>query len=384
MKAIYSIGCPFNYSGLGKTAYYQTLAIRDLGIELKVFAPCFNSNNLNDIKVRSFLFNPLLGKIHGRISNYYYKDLIFDNWVSDKLDNEDCDIFWGWSSHCLGTMKLLRSRQKIPIMLLERQSLEVQTQKNIIEEEYKRLGMKFNLITEDILKRNLNEQELTDYFMVSSNFIAESFINIGIERSKIKVNPLGVDIIRFSNVKLREDDVFRIVYVGMITIRKGIHKLIEVWKKLNLKKSELILVGRFYPKEKSFFNNIFFDCPNLIRINGTSCPEEYYRKSSIFVIPSVEDGFGSVVLEAMASGLPVIVSDRVGAKECVVNGVNGFIYDYDNLEELADKILYFYNNRDFLQKFGDSARKHIQKYSWENYIDREKNILKEIIDECIN
>ena len=379
MKIIYSIGCPFNFPGLGKTAYYQTVAIKDLGIDLKVFTPCYDRKNLEDIELRSFPLNPILGKLHGRIYNYYYKDLIFDNWVAKNIKGETVDIFWGWSGHCLNTLNLLRGCKDKPITILERQSLEVMTQKRYIENEYRRIGLKFTLIPDKVLDRNIKEQNLSDYFMVNSNFIAESYLNVGFSSDQIKVNPLGVDTNRFTHIEQYENEIFRVIYVGLITVRKGIHRLIDVWKKINLKNSELLLVGRYYPKERKYFNKIFNNCPNLIHINGTAKPEEYYKKSSIFVMPSIEDGFPSVVLEALSVGLPAIVSNRVGSKECVINGVNGFIYDFDNSDELADKILFFYKNRENIKKFGESTREYIGKYSWDNYIKRTKNILNEII-----
>ena len=72
--------------------------------------------------------------------------------------------------------------------------------------------------------------------------------------------------------------------------------------------------------------------------------------------------------------MPVIVLDRVGTKECVADGVSGFIYNFDNLDELTDKILFFYDNREKIQEFGKAARESIKQYSWDNYIERAKKI----------
>jgi glycosyltransferase involved in cell wall biosynthesis len=379
MKIIYSIGCPFNFPGLGKTAYYQTVAIKGLGIDLKVFTPCYDRSNLKDIELRSFTLNPILGKLHGRISNYYYKDVIFDDWVARNIKREKFDIFWGWSGHCLNTVKYLKTRVDKVTVLLERQSLEVSSQKGILENEYRRVGIKFNLISDQIIKRGVEEQNLADYFIVPSSLVAQSFYKANYPDNRVKLNPVGIDIKRFSPKENYEDGIFRVIYVGLVTIRKGIHRLIDVWRKLNLKNSELLIVGTFYPNEKRFFIKKFSECPNLFHINGTSNPERYYKNSSVFVLPSIEDGFGSVVLEAMASGLPIIISSMVGAKDCVKDGGNGFIYDYLNDDEFAEMIYFFYKNPDKILKFGERSSELVKKYSWENFIHRTKLMLGEII-----
>ena len=74
--------------------------------------------------------------------------------------------------------------------------------------------------------------------------------------------------------------------------------------------------------------------------------------------------FGLVVIEAMACGLPVIVTDQVGASDHVINGYNGFIIPSDSIKELADKILYFYKYRGRKKIFGRNSYKLSQKLNW--------------------
>jgi glycosyltransferase involved in cell wall biosynthesis len=379
MRLIYSIGCPFNYSGLGKTAYYQIKSIQDLFDELIVYAPSYEKGDLANIKLDSFPINPIIGKLHARISNYYIKDLIFDNWVKNKIKRDKFEVFWSWSNHCLNTLIKIKEKSNRVIILLERQSLEIRSQRIVLEEEYKRLGYGFNLISNRILKRALLEQSMADFIIVPSNLVAESFYKAEFSNSRIKLNPVGIDINRFSPKKIYEDGIFRVIYVGLVTIRKGIHRLIDVWEKLNLRNSELLIVGTFYPREKRFFRKKFRECPNLVHVNGTSNPEKYYKNSSVFVLPSIEDGFGSVVLEAMASGLPVIVSNMVGAKDCIDIGYNGFVYNYLDNDEMAEMIYFFYKNPDKILKFGERSSELVKKYSWENFIHRTKLMLGEII-----
>ena len=89
--------------------------------------------------------------------------------------------------------------------------------------------------------------------------------------------------------------------------------------------------------------------------------------ASVLVLPSIQDGFGLVVLEAMASGLPVIVSDHVGAKDCVREGVDGFIVPVRDIEALADRLLWLHDHPSQRDAMGARARERAMGYSWEAY-----------------
>jgi glycosyltransferase involved in cell wall biosynthesis len=88
--------------------------------------------------------------------------------------------------------------------------------------------------------------------------------------------------------------------------------------------------------------------------------------SDIFVLPSYLDSWGMIVIEAMACGLPVIVTENTGAKDAVTDD-SGFVIPIDDEDALMDKILYFYNNRAEIERMGKNAARVVQKYTWDNY-----------------
>jgi len=89
------------------------------------------------------------------------------------------------------------------------------------------------------------------------------------------------------------------------------------------------------------------------------------------VLSSIADGFALVVIYAMASGLPVIVTENVGSKDLIVDGVNGFVVPINSPETIAEKLRYLHANPDICKSMGKSARKTVLNgYSWEDYGNR--------------
>ena len=94
------------------------------------------------------------------------------------------------------------------------------------------------------------------------------------------------------------------------------------------------------------------------------------QDADFFVLPSVEDAFGLVTLEAMASGLPVIVTDHVGASELISSGKDGLVVTAGDATALADAVGELLENEDLRRELGGAARARVEQgCSWEEYGD---------------
>ena len=97
----------------------------------------------------------------------------------------------------------------------------------------------------------------------------------------------------------------------------------------------------------------------------------FYSQSSVFCLASIEDGFGMVILQAMACGLPVLASDHTGAADVVRDGVDGYIVGARDVSALKEKILEMYENPERREAMGESARKRVSSgFTWDAYGDR--------------
>ena len=256
-------------------------------------------------------------------------------------------------------------------VIIERGSTHISNQTDILKEEYKRNNIPFVATDPRIIERELREYELADAISVPSRYAALSFMERGIEEKKLIVNPLGVDpdTFTFETIK-RSDQIPRILFVGTIGFRKGIPLLLRAFARIH-ESAKLHLVGPieadFTPcLEKLPLDNVVF--------RGPASGEELlknYADADVFCLPSLEEGFGMVVLEAMASGLPVVISDVVGAADVVNAGKHGLIFPSCNEAALAQALEALVVDPMVRSDMGLAAREHIlASYRWENYVER--------------
>ncbi|MGF1507081.1 MAG: glycosyltransferase family 4 protein, partial [Anaerolineae bacterium] len=209
------------------------------------------------------------------------------------------------------------------------------------------------------------EYEEADAVVVPSQIVARSLIDTGVDASKIHYVHLGFSPERFQpDPSAKQDSTFRVIYAGAINLRKGVPYLLEAFRLLDLPDAELVLVGSAFPESRAFlphYEGIYRHVPFV--------PQEelvaLYNQASVFVLPSLEDGFGMVVYEAAACGLPVIVTENVGAP--IRDGVDGFIVPIRDAEALAQKLLAFYQNPALRQQMGRAAHDYVQQFTWEAY-----------------
>jgi glycosyltransferase involved in cell wall biosynthesis len=223
-----------------------------------------------------------------------------------------------------------------------------------------------NSLFKTIKKIKKQELEIVDKIFVLSQLVNKNLINSGVPSSKIHVFNLGFDPIRFyakNEYSSSFSQSIKIIYTGIITKRKGVHLMSNVAKRLQHLSIEWVFIGS---KDDAF------DCINGLP-NSRYIPYLQHDKlvkelhaSDIFVLPSYLDSWGMVVIEAMACGLPVIVSENTGAKDAVTND-SGFVIPINDEDALMDKVLYFYNNRAEIERMGKNATSVVQKYTWDNY-----------------
>ncbi|MBW4532802.1 MAG: glycosyltransferase family 4 protein [Pleurocapsa minor HA4230-MV1] len=218
-----------------------------------------------------------------------------------------------WSSMAEPTINWAK-QNGIPV-ILERSSAHITVQSQILEEEYKQLGLKFvsSEVYPEIVAQELQEYQLADRIAVPSLFAKRTFLQQGFNKTQLIHNPLATSLETFSP-GAKEDDVFRAVYAGSLGVRKGIHYLVRAFIQANLPNSELVLLGKAMPETPYLLK----DADERVKCPGHVSETElaqYYRNSSVFVMSSLEDGFGMVLAQALACGLPIISTSNTGAED---------------------------------------------------------------------
>ena len=292
---------------------------------------------------------------------------LFDRWVAGQL--EPCDVVFGMSSGCLHTFRTARRRFNA-LTDCHRGNTHIEYQTNLLANECECHGVPVQRIDQRLIDNELQEYAEADLITVSSTFAYQSFVEQGVPAEKLVINPEGVNLSRFQPAT-KDDDVFRVLYVGQLSLRKGLPYLLEAFASLRLPRFELALIGGvtdqavrpFLAKHEGGFRYL----GPVLNAKLAS----YYSQASVFVLPSVEDGFGLVVAEAMACGLPVVATTNTGAPDLITDGVEGFIVPIRDPLSLREKVLRLYEDPVLREEMSASALRRAQSLGgWKSYADR--------------
>jgi glycosyltransferase involved in cell wall biosynthesis len=289
---------------------------------------------------------------------------LFDRHASRYIKNP-CDIFAGLSGCSLYSLR--RARRMGAKTVLERGSSHMLYQRKILEEEYRKFGLEKEVVHPKVVERELTEYQEADFIAVPSQFVKETFLQQGISEERLIHVPFGVDLTHFYPAP-KADKTFRIIHCGNISLRKGVHYLLEAFAELNLPRAELWLIGSMTDEIKPFLRK--WGSP-AIRHQGPFPERElhkYYSQGTVFCLASIEEGLAMVQAQAMACGLPVICTTNTGGADLVREGRDGFILPIRDVDAIKEKILYFYENPEAGRNMGESARLRVQAgFSWSDY-----------------
>jgi len=231
-----------------------------------------------------------------------------------------------------------------------------------------------------------NSYNKCDIIFVPYEYHIKELEKYGITARKKVVN-LGVNTTAFnpkiSKTKMKEElglsNDFVIGYVGRIANEKDIPTLYRAFKKVQRDKTnvKLLIVGSGL---KSLENRLRKDS-SVILVGSTDNPEKYYAAMNIYVLPSLLETTSLTTLEAMATGLPVIVTPVGMLNDYINRDVNGLFFPRRNSDVLASKIIYLMENKDFANKLGKEARKTALKFSWRKTCDRLVKLITKYTEE---
>ena len=304
--------------------------------------------------------------IHTKFNPQFILHESFDI-LAKGLIPEDTDLYVGWSSFSERGLHVAKNFGAITV--LERGSAHIHYQNSILQEEYDYYGVKGELPHPQIIEKEIREYELADYISVPSTFVFRSFIDSGLSPSKLVKIPYGVDIQSFRQLP-RRDNKFRVVYAGRMALQKGVQYLLQAFAELRLFDAELWLIGGITSEMEPFFKKYegYFQYFGHVPQHELA---QYYSQCTVFALCSIQDGFGMVLPQAMASGLSIICTTNTGGEDLIEDGKEGFIIPIRDIESLKARILYLYQNPEVAEIMGQAALHRVAAgHSWDDYGDQ--------------
>jgi glycosyltransferase involved in cell wall biosynthesis len=218
-----------------------------------------------------------------------------------------------------------------------------------------------------IYKRRFNK---VDYFLPMSMWCANSLVNdYRIQKEKISVCYSGIDLDKWSPPDRKEDNnEFRILFVGNDLPIKGILDFLKYYEGKELNNVHFNIISK---DNSDLFEKSYISVIHDITHNNLDRLIEFYRRSDMFLFPTKSDMLAHVLIEASATGLPIIATEIAGIPEVVENGMNGFLIERGNWSQFYEKIHYLKDNRAERLRMGCKSRKiALDKFSYKNFQDK--------------
>src|SRR6266446_10447403 len=367
-SVLYAISARIGGIGLDLVAHETIRGIEPFlgkAISYGVRAP-----NIDRRKMKTLRFHPVRLLLNLERKYYYAaKKRAVDRVAAQFLKTGHFDLFHVWSGSALHGLRVAKSLG-IP-SLLEIPTWHRQKGKVVPLKTEHEIAMENAPIPQRWLNRllisrqdSLEEYGLADLILVESEKAADSFRVLGFPNEKLYSMPQGVDVNRFQPGP--SPPLFRAVFVGALIKRKGVHTLVEAWKKLKLRNAELWLAGHPHDEIKSYLK----DLPANVKVLGfTKDVENVYRAGSVHVFPSSLEGSAKTTYEAAACGLAQITTREAG--DVVLDGFNGLIIPPNDVGALARAIRQLYDRPDLVRSYGAAGRARVvQQFTWDHFRER--------------
>ena len=277
------------------------------------------------------------------------------------------------------------STDVITFHFCEREGLRLE-KTNIIEMPHKSIWQKLKALDHRIYRRlaafveglTFGHNSPKARIVVSQSMKGEFIRHYGDAAESIIVIPNGVDLKMFNpaNRPLYRDRIRQkhgishsdlvLMFAGGDWERKGLPYVIGALSLLPRPDVKLLIIGSGDEELYSQLAELKLVRERMTFVSGKANIWEYYTASDIFVFPTIYEPFGLVIVEAMASGLPVIVSRSAGAADFITDGVDGLLLrEPSDVNDLAAKIELLLSNAELRKTIGEHARESVEDLSWD-------------------
>jgi glycosyltransferase involved in cell wall biosynthesis len=219
---------------------------------------------------------------------------------------------------------------------------------------------------------------LSDQIVVASNFSAKSLEYYTQKKLNIKIIPYGSPKQAVKQINARKiNDKLKIIFAGRLLLSKGIQYLIKSLNNIDLP-WVLEIAGSIPEKPENISKKLLLflkdpRCKFLGQISNEKLLQKM-RNSHLFILPSLYEGFGQVLLEAMSCGLPVVTTENTGGPDFIKDNDNGFITPIRDTKKTIEILQNLYNNEELRMLISKKAILTANKFSWARYQDKLKTL----------
>ena len=313
----------------------------------------------------------ILKKYNRKLANYLLKNKV--------------DIVILYDTVCAECIRILKSKQSKTKIIIDMSAPSLLYMDDWFKKSSKMYPQQSRLLIEEMMTSEYKNQLKTakyeldnaDLFFVASEFSKESLLFSGVNASRIFICRYGINIEPMKSTK-RVCEKLRIVFIGNVTQKKGIIDFVKIASLLGTAKFEYTVVGVYDPE-----NEIYKQYESTINFLGYVTHDNVLsvcEQMDIIIFPSLSDGFGLSVIEAMSREVLPIVSINAGVSDIISHDVNGYLFSPGEVGRVVDICSALEANRDLLREKQIKAFNSVSELKWENYYDDIGNAIDSFFD----
>lgn len=270
----------------------------------------------------------------------------------------------------LAATRTLRAAAELGIpTVLERPNAHTRFAYEVVRKESERLGVTLpsdqeHAFNAERLRIEEHEYRLADYLLCPSDFVVETFVDQGFEKARLLRTIYGFDDAQFRPATEPPDPGggLKLVFVGVAAVRKGLHFALEAWLRSPASRTGTFsIVGEILPAYAEKLAPLLAH-PSVRVLGHRTDVDEWMRASDLLVLPSIEEGFGLVCVEAMASGAVPLVSNA--CTDACVHLENALVHQVGDVDALEAHMTLLNADRDLLGRLRAGALSTAPRYTW--------------------
>ena len=368
VRVLYSFPHKLGAGRICYTAWQQVNGLAAAGAEVLVFPGALSRPVPAGVRVRCTLSRGEVRipyKVLGSNRAFALHDYIVSRRI-EKLAGQ-IDIIHTWP---LGARETLKTAAKMGIpTVLERPNANTRFAMEVVQQECERLGITLPADHEHAydaqkLRKEEEEYALADYLLCPSDFVVKTFLDKGYPSEKLVRHLYGFD----ENVYYPDDkrhDTKRgltMLFVGVCAVRKGVHYALEAWlQSPACKDGTFLIAGEFLPAYADKLASMLSH-PSVRVLGHRNDVPELMRKSDILILPSIEEGFGLVIAEAMGSGCVPLASEA--CTEICMHMKTGLVHRVGDIASLKDQITRLHEDRALLGRLRAASLEAAREITW--------------------
>ena len=368
LRVLQSFPHKIGASRICETAWYQATGVAEAGADLLVMPGAVHRQLPAEVRVQ-----PTLARGRVRIP---YRALgamrafkLHDRLVAHVLRrlNGQIDIVHAWP---LGALETLRTARRLGIStVLERPNAHTRLAYTAVQDECERIGVELppdheHAFNAEILEREEAEYALADAMLCPSEFVVRSFLDYDVPAQRLVRHIYGYDERRFhppAEPRTAAEGL-TVLFVGVCAVRKGVHLALEAWLDSPASTTGTFMIaGEFLPAYRDKLARMLDD-PSVQALGHRTDVPELMRRCDVLVLPSIEEGFGLVCTEAMASGCVPLVSDA--CTDVCEHDVNALVHRVGDVATLSRQLTALHEDRALLERLRDGCLRTAPEVTW--------------------